>query len=179
MPPIPGLAEANPWTNREATTSEEVPERLLVLGGGVVGVELGQAWFTLGSKVTIVEAFPRLLGREEEFAATLVHDALVERGVEVRVGSPAVEVSRDDGGVTVRLESGEELTATSCSSASGAARRRATSASRSPGSSPAGRSRSTSSSASRAPTGSSRSATRTAARCSRTWASTTAGSRRT
>ncbi len=110
VPPIPGLAEASPWTNREATTSEEVPGRLLVLGGGVVGVELGQAWFTLGSKVTIVEAFPRLLGREEEFAATLVHDSLVERGVEVRVGSPAVEVSRGADGVTVRLESGEELT---------------------------------------------------------------------
>jgi dihydrolipoamide dehydrogenase len=108
VPPIPGLAEAHAWTNRQATTSKQVPERLLVLGGGVVGVELGQAWFTLGAKVTIVEAFPRLLGREEEFAATLVHEALVDRGVEVRVGSPAVEVSRN-GGVAVRLESGEEL----------------------------------------------------------------------
>ena len=44
IPPIPGLAEANAWTNRQATTSEVVPERLIVLGGGVVGVELGQAW---------------------------------------------------------------------------------------------------------------------------------------
>jgi dihydrolipoamide dehydrogenase len=110
MPPIPGLAEANPWTNREATTSHEAPGRLIVLGGGVVGVELGQAWFTLGSKVTIVEAFPRLLGREEEFAAKLVHESLVERGVDVRVGSPAVAVSRN-GEITVELESGEWLTA--------------------------------------------------------------------
>jgi dihydrolipoamide dehydrogenase len=110
IPPIPGLADANAWTNREATTAGEAPARLIVLGGGVVGVELGQAWSTLGSKVTIVEAFPRLLGREEEFAATLVHDSLVERGVEVRVGSPAVEVSRN-GSVTVRLESGEQLEA--------------------------------------------------------------------
>jgi dihydrolipoamide dehydrogenase len=111
IPPIPGLADAHAWTNREATTAEEAPARLIVLGGGVVGVELGQAWSTLGSKVTIVEAFPRLLGREEEFAATLVHDSLVERGTEVRVGSPAVEVSRDEAGVAVRLESGEELEA--------------------------------------------------------------------
>ncbi len=86
-----------------------VPERLIVLGGGVVGVELGQAWFTLGSKVTIVEAFPRLLGREEEFAAKLVHESLVERGVDVHTGSPAVAVSRQRGGVTVELESGEKL----------------------------------------------------------------------
>src|SRR5262245_38862860 len=108
MPPIPGLAEANAWTNRQGTTSGEVPGRLIVLGGGVVGVELGQAWATLGSRVTIVEAFPRLLGREEEFAAALVHDSLLERGVQVRVGSPAVEVTRN-GAVTVRLESGETL----------------------------------------------------------------------
>jgi dihydrolipoamide dehydrogenase len=111
LPPIPGLADADAWTNRMATTSKAVPERLIVLGGGVVGVELGQAWSTLGSEVTIIEALPRLLGREEQFAADLVHDALVQRGIEVRVGSPAVEISRDDRGVSVRLASGEELEA--------------------------------------------------------------------
>ena len=109
VPPIPGLADAKPWTNREATTSKRVPPRLIVLGGGVVGVELGQAWSTLGSKVTIIEALPRLLGREEPFAAEQVHDGLVERGIEVRTGVPAVAVSRDAGGVTVRLESGDDV----------------------------------------------------------------------
>jgi dihydrolipoamide dehydrogenase len=111
LPPIPGLAEARPWTNREATTASRVPERLIVLGGGVVGVELGQAWHTLGSSVAIVEAQPRLLGREEEFAAVQVHDALVALGVDVRVGERAVEISRDAHSVTVRLESGDELVA--------------------------------------------------------------------
>jgi pyruvate/2-oxoglutarate dehydrogenase complex dihydrolipoamide dehydrogenase (E3) component len=105
LPPIPGLADARPWTNREATTAEAAPERLLVLGGGVVGVELGQAWSTLGSRVTIVEAQPRLLGREEEFAAQLVHEALVGRGVEVLLGSPAAEVSRNRQ-VSIRLANG-------------------------------------------------------------------------
>jgi pyruvate/2-oxoglutarate dehydrogenase complex dihydrolipoamide dehydrogenase (E3) component len=109
IPPIPGLADAEPWTNRAATTSEVVPRRLLVLGGGVVGVELGQAWSTLGSQVAIVEALPRVLAREEEFAAKLVHDALVERGIDIHVGSPAVEVQRQEGEVRVRLESGPEL----------------------------------------------------------------------
>jgi dihydrolipoamide dehydrogenase len=108
IPPIPGLREVNAWTNRQATTSEQAPARLIVLGGGVVGVELGQAWRSLGSEVTVVEAAPRLLAREEEFASKLVHESLVERGVDVRTGSPAVSVARN-GGVTVTLESGEQL----------------------------------------------------------------------
>ena len=109
VPPIPGLAEAHAWTNREGTTSNEVPERLVVLGGGVVGVELGQAWSTLGSEVAIVEAGARILAREEEFAAQFVHDALVGRGVTVHTGSPVVKVARDDTGVTVTLDSGDEV----------------------------------------------------------------------
>jgi len=108
LPPIPGLAESRPWTNREATTSKRTPGSLIVLGGGVVGVELGQAWSTLGAQVTIVEALPRLIAREEPFASEQVHAALVERGIDVRVGVPAVEVVRN-GAVTVRLESGDEV----------------------------------------------------------------------
>src|SRR5262245_17426100 len=61
LPPIPGLAEASPWTNREATTASTIPQRLLVLGGGVVGVEMAQAYATLGSRVTVIEAEERLL----------------------------------------------------------------------------------------------------------------------
>jgi pyruvate/2-oxoglutarate dehydrogenase complex dihydrolipoamide dehydrogenase (E3) component len=109
VPPVPGLSEAHGWTNREGTTTSEVPGRLIVLGGGVVGVELGQAFSTLGSQVTIVEAGPRVLGREEEFAARLVHDALVARGVRISTGAPAASVSRSADGVVVTLESGEEL----------------------------------------------------------------------
>jgi dihydrolipoamide dehydrogenase len=109
IPPVPGLAEAHGWTNREGTTSREAPGTLVVLGGGVVGVELGQAWSTLGSQVAVVEAGPRLLAREEEFAAAFVHDALVARGVDVHVGSRAVQVDRDESGVTVTLESGQTV----------------------------------------------------------------------
>jgi len=110
VPPIPGLAEAHPWTNREATTAGVVPERLIVLGGGVIGVELGQAWSSLGSQVTIVEALPTLLPREEAFAAEQVEESLVARGVTVRTGVRAVAVSRENTDVTVQLEDGTELT---------------------------------------------------------------------
>jgi pyruvate/2-oxoglutarate dehydrogenase complex dihydrolipoamide dehydrogenase (E3) component len=108
VPPIPGLREARPWTNREATTAKEVPQRLLVLGGGVAGAELAQAWASLGSSVALVEAGPRLLGREEEFAGQLVHDALVARGIDVRIGAKAVGASRN-GEVTLELEDGTAL----------------------------------------------------------------------
>ncbi len=111
VPPIPGLADAKPWTNREATTAPEVPARLIVLGGGVVGVELAQAWSSLGSQVTLIEALPRLLGREEPFAAEEVQTALSERGVDVRTGARAVAVARNGSAVTVELEDGGAVAA--------------------------------------------------------------------
>ena len=106
MPPIPGLAESRPWTNREATTAKEVPESLVILGGGVVGVELAQAWSSLGSRVTVLEGAPRVLVREEPFASAEVQAALEAAGVEVRTGSRAVAVSRDGGAVSVELADG-------------------------------------------------------------------------
>ncbi|MDX6582027.1 MAG: hypothetical protein QOI10_1211 [Solirubrobacterales bacterium] len=110
VPPIEGLAEARPWSNREATTAEQVPGRLLILGGGVVGVELAQAWSSLGSSVALVEAVDRILATEEPFASEQIAAALEARGVEIRTGVKAVGASRGEGGqVTLRLEDGEEL----------------------------------------------------------------------
>ncbi|MEP7335837.1 MAG: NAD(P)/FAD-dependent oxidoreductase, partial [Actinomycetota bacterium] len=107
MPPIPGLNEARPWGNREATTAKEAPESLVILGGGVVGVELAQAWASLGTRVTIVEGLHRLISREEPFACEQVEAALRELGVDVRKGTRATSVTREDGGeVTVGLEDG-------------------------------------------------------------------------
>jgi len=106
MPPIPGLAEASPWGNREATTATQPPESLVILGGGVVGVELAQAWSSLGTRVVLLEGAPRVIVREEPFASAEVGAALVEAGVEVRTESRAVAVSRDGNGVVVELEGG-------------------------------------------------------------------------
>jgi pyruvate/2-oxoglutarate dehydrogenase complex dihydrolipoamide dehydrogenase (E3) component len=110
FPPIPGLQEIVPWTNRQGTTAQAVPERLMILGGGVVGCELAQAWSSLGSRVSIVEALPALLAEEEPFAGEQLLDSLRERGVDVRLGSRAIEACRDaDGVFTLVLEGGERL----------------------------------------------------------------------
>jgi pyruvate/2-oxoglutarate dehydrogenase complex dihydrolipoamide dehydrogenase (E3) component len=108
VPPIPGLAEARAWTNREATTASTVPESLVVLGGGVVGVELAQAWTSLGSRVTLVEGLPRLIAREEPFASQQVETALRAAGVDVRTGTKAVAVARAQE-VSVELEDGSTV----------------------------------------------------------------------
>jgi pyruvate/2-oxoglutarate dehydrogenase complex dihydrolipoamide dehydrogenase (E3) component len=109
MPPIPGLVESRPWSNREATTASEAPESLIILGGGVVGVELAQAWSSLGTRVVVLEGTPRLLVREEPFASAEVEASLREQGVDVRTGNLAVSVARD-GDVTVELSDGSSVT---------------------------------------------------------------------
>ena len=110
LPPIAGLDEVRPWTNREGTTAKSVPDRLLVLGGGVVGVELAQAWSSLGASVALVEAAPRILATEEEFASEQIRESLEATGVEVRTAARATAVSRGEGGqVTLTLEDGAEL----------------------------------------------------------------------
>jgi dihydrolipoamide dehydrogenase len=110
VPPIDGLAEARPWTNRDATTAGEVPDRLLVLGGGVVGAELAQAWSSLGSNVALVEAADRILATEEPFASEQVSAGLERSGVEVRTSANATAVTRGESGqLSLRLEDGSEL----------------------------------------------------------------------
>jgi pyruvate/2-oxoglutarate dehydrogenase complex dihydrolipoamide dehydrogenase (E3) component len=113
MPPIDGLRNAEPWTNRELTTAKAAPARLAILGGGAVGTEMAQAWRTLGSEVTLIEAGSRLLGREEPFAAEQVAASLRDREVDVRLGTSAVAVRRERSGgeVTVELGQGPEVKA--------------------------------------------------------------------
>jgi pyruvate/2-oxoglutarate dehydrogenase complex dihydrolipoamide dehydrogenase (E3) component len=98
IPPIPGLRDISPWTNRAGTTADAVPDRLTVLGGGVVGCELAQAWSSLGARVALVESLPRLLAREEPFAGGQVEAALRQRGVDVRLGSQATKAARGSSG---------------------------------------------------------------------------------
>ncbi len=109
LPALPGLADARPWDNRDATAAKSAPRRLVVLGGGAVGVELAQAFRRLGSEeVTVLEVGPRLLPREEPFAGDEVKAALEDEGVAVMVAARLVAVHRvqPDGPVTVELADG-------------------------------------------------------------------------
>ncbi len=108
LPSIPGLRGAHPWTNREVTTASAVPRSLLVLGGGVVGVEMAQAYASLGARVTVVEGLERLIAGEEEFASEQVREGLRACGVEVVLGvkASAVEREGETGTVTLALEDG-------------------------------------------------------------------------
>jgi dihydrolipoamide dehydrogenase len=108
MPPIPGLDQYDcAWTNREATVAKEIPDRLVVLGGGVVGVELSQAFQTLGSQVTLIEGARRLIPNEEEFACIELTEALRSYGVDIRTAQRAEKVEpNEDGSVTVTTTDG-------------------------------------------------------------------------
>jgi pyruvate/2-oxoglutarate dehydrogenase complex dihydrolipoamide dehydrogenase (E3) component len=113
MPDLPGLAEARPWTNRQATDSSVVPARLAVVGAGGVGVEMATAWQGLGSKVTLLARGTGLLPRMEPFVGELIGRGLTDAGVDVRIGVSVRAVSRPDpdGPVTLDLDDGTELQA--------------------------------------------------------------------
>jgi pyruvate/2-oxoglutarate dehydrogenase complex dihydrolipoamide dehydrogenase (E3) component len=111
IPAIPGLDTVEYWTNRQATLPRELPETLAVLGGGAVGVELGQAFARFGSKVTVVEAGPRFLAAEEPEAGASLRPHLEADGITVLVGDPCIGIEKRDGGVVLRLKSGASLVA--------------------------------------------------------------------
>ena len=118
IPPIPGLAEAGPWTSREATSAQEVPASLAVIGGGVVAVEMATAYASLGSAVTVI-ARGDLLGGFEPFAGERVAAGLRERGVDVRLHTGTERVERDENGVTITTSEGEQITAEEVLAATG------------------------------------------------------------
>jgi dihydrolipoamide dehydrogenase len=111
MPPIEGLDQIDDaWTNREATTAKAIPDSMVILGGGVVGVEMSQAYGSLGAKVALVEGERKLLPREEWFACEQVEEQLQKLGVDVRRGQNAERVTREDGGqVSVHLGDGSSV----------------------------------------------------------------------
>jgi pyruvate/2-oxoglutarate dehydrogenase complex dihydrolipoamide dehydrogenase (E3) component len=110
IPPIPGLRELEGiWTNREATGLRAVPRRLLILGGGPVGVELGQAVARMGGEVAIVEGMDRLLAREPAPLGDALARALRADGVKLYLGQHATGVSREDGDYVLALKDGTVL----------------------------------------------------------------------
>ncbi|MCX5441717.1 MULTISPECIES: NAD(P)/FAD-dependent oxidoreductase [unclassified Streptomyces] len=109
LPDLPGLADVEPWTSREATSAQKVPGRLVVVGGGVVAAEMATAWQALGSQVTMLVRGSGLLSRMEPFAGELVMQALAEAGADVRTGVSVKEVTREGGTVVTTLDDGSTL----------------------------------------------------------------------
>ncbi|HEX4333303.1 MAG TPA: FAD-dependent oxidoreductase [Usitatibacter sp.] len=97
IPPIPGLAEAKPWTSDNVWQARTLPKRLVVLGGGPIGSELTQCFARLGSKVTQVEMLPRILAKEDPEFSALVTKAFREEGIDVLVGHKAQQVLQENG----------------------------------------------------------------------------------
>ena len=108
IPPVDGLDGVEYWTNQDATRAHEVPETLAVMGGGPVGAELAQFFARMGSRVTIVERGPRLLGRVHAEAGDLIGEAFRSEGIDVRVDTG---VERVEPGVRLTLSDGSTVDA--------------------------------------------------------------------
>jgi pyruvate/2-oxoglutarate dehydrogenase complex dihydrolipoamide dehydrogenase (E3) component len=113
IPPVPGLEAVEFWTNRQAAIPKQLPASLAVLGGGAIGVELGQAFARFGTRVTVIEAGPTFLGNEEPEAGAALRPHLEADGVMLVVGDPCVAVERpvmsasaERSAVALRLKSG-------------------------------------------------------------------------
>jgi pyruvate/2-oxoglutarate dehydrogenase complex dihydrolipoamide dehydrogenase (E3) component len=119
IPPIPGLDSIEFWTNRQAAIPSELPASLAILGGGAIGLEMGQAFARLGSKVTVIEAGPTFLGLEEPEAGAALRPHLEADGITLLIGDPCVAVERQSrgpassrqGSAVVHLKSGAVVSA--------------------------------------------------------------------
>jgi len=110
IPPVPGLRELDGiWTNREVTGMKAVPHRLLVLGGGPVGVEMAQAVRRLGGEVALVEGSEHLLPREPAPLGEALGDVLRDEGVELVLGMRAAAARREDEDYILEFDDGREL----------------------------------------------------------------------
>jgi dihydrolipoamide dehydrogenase len=119
IPPVEGLQEAGYWTNREATSLEEIPASAVVVGGGPVGVELGQFMARFGTRVTIVQGAPRLMEHEDPDLSHMLATALHEDGITLHLGRNATRVARDGTQRVVTLDDGSDVRADQLLIASG------------------------------------------------------------
>ncbi len=108
VPPIPGLADTPYWTNHHIVETKELPESLLILGGGAIGSELAQVMSRFGVKVTVIEGMDRLLPRNEPEAGEVLAGVFADEGIDVHTGQFASGVSYADEEFTVTMADGTE-----------------------------------------------------------------------
>lgn len=107
--PIPGLVEAGYLTNETVFSLTELPRRLAVIGAGPIGCEMAQSFARFGSKVTLLEVAPRILGREDRDAAKCIEAALVRDGIDLRCSATIEKIESDGHEKTIALKGGAEL----------------------------------------------------------------------
>lgn len=108
---IPGIQIGGRFlSSEEALALEVIPERVLILGGGVIGVEFASVWHSFGADVTIIEALPNLVPNEDAALRKHLERAFRKRGIKFSLGTPLREAKQDENGVTVVLEDGTEFT---------------------------------------------------------------------
>jgi pyruvate/2-oxoglutarate dehydrogenase complex dihydrolipoamide dehydrogenase (E3) component len=110
VPPIPGLDRVKYWTNREAVKVEQLPESLVILGGGAIGVELSQVFARFGVKVSIVEGMDRVLAMEEPEASAVLGAVLQRDGIQLFLDSRAQSVEQHHDAIAVNLDGGRQVT---------------------------------------------------------------------
>jgi len=111
IPPIPGLAGTPFWDNRGAIAATEVPASLAVIGGGAIGVELGQVFARFGARVTVVETMDRILALEEPESSALVTAAFAAEGIDVLTDAHLTGVSHDGSAFTISMDGRGDLVA--------------------------------------------------------------------
>src|SRR6184192_2957796 len=104
VPPIPGLDRVKYWTNREAVKVERLPESLVILGGGAIGVELAQVFARFGVKVSMIEGMDRVLAMEEPEASAVLGEVLQREGIELWLKSRAQSVEPRSDAIAVNLD---------------------------------------------------------------------------
>ncbi len=110
LPDVPGLLDAKPWTSREATSAQTIPQSLMIIGGGVVAAEMATAYQQLGARVTLASRHS-LLGGQEPFAGEFVADSLRDLGVDLRLETSPTGVTRTEHGlVETTLSDGTTVT---------------------------------------------------------------------
>jgi pyruvate/2-oxoglutarate dehydrogenase complex dihydrolipoamide dehydrogenase (E3) component len=110
-PPIDGLRDTPYWTSRAAIETEQVPQSLIVLGGGAIGAELAQVFARFGAQVTVLEAMDRLLPPEEPEAGRMLAEVFTKEGIAVRTGAKVTRVDHDGARFTLAVQGAESLVA--------------------------------------------------------------------
>jgi pyruvate/2-oxoglutarate dehydrogenase complex dihydrolipoamide dehydrogenase (E3) component len=116
IPKVKGLTEAQPWTNRNATGAKRAPSSLAIMGDGAVGCEMAHAWWSLGTKVTIMSKHDRILNKFEPFVGERLMEVFKHRGISVRTNVNVKEVERpnhkqDHPPLNIKLDDGTTITA--------------------------------------------------------------------